>query len=74
MTKKEGRLLALAALFFGMVLGFMMAPAKAGISCGNNNTVYGHGMQASGERHHRHRKNREISETPEDGEDLDCEF
>jgi hypothetical protein len=69
MTKKECRLLAFLCLFLGMVLGFLMAPAKAGISCGNNNTVYGN--VADG---HRHRKNREIPETPEDGEDLDCEF
>ena len=74
MTKKEGRLLALLCLFLGMVLGFLMAPIKAGVSCGNNNTIYGHGMQASGERHHRHRRNGENPETPEDGEDLDCEY
>ena len=73
MTKKEGRLLAFLCLFLGMVLGFLMAPIKAGVSFGNNNTVYGHGMQESGERHHRHR-NGENPEIPEDGEDLDCEF
>ena len=69
MSKKEGRLLAFLCLFLGMVLGFMMAPMKAGISCGNNNTMYGDVSNG----HHR-RKKREISETPEDGEDLDCEF
>jgi hypothetical protein len=70
MTKKEGRLLALVGLFLGMVLGFLMAPIKAGVSCGNNHTIYGNAP------HHR-RKDREIPETPEtpeDGEDLDCEF
>ena len=69
MTKKEGRLLALLCLFLGMVLGFLMAPMKAGVSFGNNNTVYGNGADG-----HHHRKNRKITETPEDGEDLDCEF
>lgn len=44
MSKRETCLLALACTFIGIVVGFMMAPIKAGISCGNNNTcdnVYG---------------------------------
>lgn len=44
MSKRETRLLALACTFIGIVIGFLMSPVKAGISCGNNNTcenVYG---------------------------------
>lgn len=42
MSKRETRLLALACTFIGIVIGFLMSPVKAGISCGNNNTVSGH--------------------------------
>lgn len=39
MSKRETRLLALACTFIGIVIGFFISPVKAGISCGNNNTV-----------------------------------
>lgn len=39
MTKREIRLLAVACTFIGIVLGFLIAPIKAGVSCGNNNTI-----------------------------------
>lgn len=41
MSKKEARLLALACTFIGTVIGFLIAPIKAGttVSCGNNNTI-----------------------------------
>lgn len=67
MTKKEGRLLALMCLFLGMVLGFLMAPIKAGVSCGNNNRI----SQNIERRPRRERKNREA---PENGEETDCAF
>lgn len=35
MTKKEGCLLAAVFLLFGMVLGFLLAPVKAGVQFGN---------------------------------------
>ena len=74
MTKKEGRLLAFLCLFLGMVLGFLMAPMKAGVSCGNNNIVYGHGVQPTGKPERRGRRSRENTDTPEDGEETDCAF
>ena len=67
MTKKEGRLMAFLCLFLGMVLGFLMAPIKAGVSCGNNNTI----SQNIERRPRRERKNREASEN---GEETDCAF
>lgn len=41
MSKREARLLALACTFIGIVIGFMFAPIKKGmsVSCGNNNTM-----------------------------------
>ncbi|MCI1966106.1 MAG: hypothetical protein LKJ17_08260 [Oscillospiraceae bacterium] len=39
MTKKDARLLALACMFIGIVVGFLLAPIKAGISCCNHNTI-----------------------------------
>lgn len=67
MTKKEDRLLAFLCLFLGMVLGFLMAPIKAGVSCGNNNTI----SQNMERRPRRERKNREAAEN---GEETDCAF
>lgn len=69
MTKKEGRLLAFLCLFLGMVLGFMMAPMKAGVTCGNNNTIYGdkiHKVLKRGRRGN--------PEALEDEEETDCGF
>lgn len=44
MSKRETRLLALACTFIGIVIGFLIAPIKAGttVSCGNNNTLGEH--------------------------------
>lgn len=41
MSKSEARLLAIACTFIGIVIGFLIAPIKAGttVSCGNNNTI-----------------------------------
>lgn len=41
MSKQEARLLALACTFIGIVIGFLIAPIKAGttVSCGNSNTI-----------------------------------
>ena len=41
MNKSTGILLALSMFFMGMVIGFIIAPIKKGISCGNNNTNCG---------------------------------
>lgn len=43
MKIREVRLLALAFTFIGIVIGFLIAPIKAGttVSCGNNNTIEG---------------------------------
>lgn len=37
MNKKEKLLLGAACFFGGMVAGFMIAPIKRGVYCGNNN-------------------------------------
>ena len=37
MNKREEKLLGLACFFGGMVAGFLIAPIKRGIYCGNNN-------------------------------------
>lgn len=44
MLKHEKCLLAFAFLSFGMVLGFILAPIKKGVTvtCGNNNSLYPH--------------------------------
>lgn len=39
MTKREITLLAVACTFIGIVLGFLLAPIKARLSIGNNNTI-----------------------------------
>lgn len=41
MSKRETRLLAIACTFIGIVVGFLLAPIKAGtsVSCGNNNRL-----------------------------------
>ena len=39
MPKRETCLLAVACTFIGIVIGFLISPIKAGISCGNNNVV-----------------------------------
>ncbi len=45
MPKHEKFLIGFAFLSFGMVLGFILAPIKKGVtvSCGNNNTMLPHG-------------------------------
>ncbi|WP_308754281.1 hypothetical protein [uncultured Anaerotruncus sp.] len=40
MRKSEKFLWAAAFLCIGMVAGFLIAPIKAGIVCGDGNTVY----------------------------------
>lgn len=43
-TKGEKVLLASTCVLLGVVMGFLIAPIKKGIQCGNNNgntTVYG---------------------------------
>lgn len=37
MTNREIRLLAVACTFIGIVVGFLLAPMKAGVFFGNNN-------------------------------------
>lgn len=34
--RKEKMLIAMTCLFAGMVIGFLIAPIKGGIECGNN--------------------------------------
>ena len=34
---EKGVLVASNCLFIGMVIGFLIAPIKSGVSCGNNN-------------------------------------
>lgn len=36
-TGAEKILMILCCIFFGMTIGFFLAPIKRGISCGNNN-------------------------------------
>ena len=40
MRKSEKFLWASVFLCIGMVIGFLIAPIKAGIVCGNDNTIY----------------------------------
>ena len=37
MTKKNTILVSLVCFLSGIVIGFFLAPAKGGVSCGNNN-------------------------------------
>ncbi|WP_411676406.1 hypothetical protein [Caproicibacter sp.] len=71
MTKRETRLLALACTFIGIVIGFLLAPIKAGttVSCGNNNTL--EGPDAKRRKHRGGKRFRTREEEP--GEDT-CEF
>ena len=46
MNKKEKILLGAACFFAGVVAGFLIAPIKKGIYCGNNNgNKYGEGNE-----------------------------
>lgn len=40
MRKSEKFLWQAAFLCMGMAIGFLLAPIKAGISCGNSRTIY----------------------------------
>jgi len=39
MTNREIKLLAVACTFIGIVLGFFLAPMKAGLTVASNNTI-----------------------------------
>jgi hypothetical protein len=39
MSKREISLLAIACTFIGIVLGFFLAPMKAGLTIASNNTI-----------------------------------
>lgn len=41
MNKSTAVWMSIAMFFMGMVIGFMLAPIKKGITCGNNNTNCG---------------------------------
>ncbi|QAT51051.1 hypothetical protein EQM14_15450 [Caproiciproducens sp. NJN-50] len=70
MSKKEARLLALACTFIGIVVGFLIAPIKAGttVSCGNNNTI-----EKPADRWKKRRLERRPAVREEEPEDP-CEF
>ncbi len=39
MSKREISLLAIACTFIGIVIGFLLAPMKAGLTIASNNTL-----------------------------------